>query len=304
MVVAAFADFMQQVVSGLAAGAVYALLALALVIIHRSTGVINFAQGEMALLSTYIAWALITHHGFAYWPAFVATLAISFAGGVATHRVVIRPVEGGSVLRIVIVTIGLLIAINGFVLWQWGGEPRALESPFGIDTYDIGGVVVTANDVGTIAVAFGIVLLLWALFQFTKVGLAIRAAAVNPHEARLVGVRVTWMLALGWGLAATLGAVAGMLTAPTVGLDPNMMQAVLIYAFAAAVLGGIDSPVGAVIGGLLLGLLLNMLSFLAQYEAFDWFSEELRLPMALLLILLVLLVKPSGLFGRPEVKRV
>ena len=304
MVAAAFADFVQQVVSGLASGGVYALLALALVIIHRSTGVINFAQGEMALLSTYLAWALITHHGWRYWPAFVATLVLSFVGGVATHRIVIRPVEGGSVLRIVIVTIGLLIAINGFVLWQWGGEPRALQSPFGNDLYDIGGVVVTGNDIGTIAVAFGIVLLLWVLFRFTKVGLAIRAAAVNPNEARLVGVRVTWMLALGWGLAATLGAVAGMLTAPTVGLDPNMMQAVLIYAFAAAVLGGIDSPVGAVVGGLLLGVLLNMLSYLAQYEIFDWFTEELRLPMALLLILVVLLVKPSGLFGRPEVKRV
>jgi branched-chain amino acid transport system permease protein len=304
MLAAAFSDFVQQVVSGLASGAVYALLALALVIIHRSTGVINFAQGEMALLSAYLAWALIAHHGWRYWPAFVATLVLSFAGGVATHRIVIRPVEGGSVLRIVIVTIGLLIAINGFVLWQWGGEPRALQSPFGNDLYDIGGVVVTGNDIGTIAVAFGIVLLLWALFRFTKVGLAIRAAAVNPHEARLVGVRVTWMLALGWGLAATLGAVAGLLTAPTVGLDPNMMQAVLIYAFAAAVLGGIDSPVGAVVGGLLLGVLLNLLSYLSQYDVFDWFSEELRLPMALLVILVVLLVKPSGLFGRPEVKRV
>ena len=304
MLAAALADFVQQVVSGLASGAVYALLALALVIIHRSTGVINFAQGEMALLSAYLAWALIAHHGWRYWPAFVATLVLSFLGGVATHRIVIRPVEGGSVLRIVIVTIGLLIAINGFVLWQWGGEPRALQSPFGNDLYDIGGVVVTGNDIGTIAVAFGIVLLLWALFRFTKVGLAIRAAAVNPHEARLVGVRVTWMLALGWGLAATLGAVAGLLTAPTVGLDPNMMQAVLIYAFAAAVLGGIDSPVGAVVGGLLLGVLLNLLSYLSQYDVFDWFSEELRLPMALLVILVVLLVKPSGLFGRPEVKRV
>jgi branched-chain amino acid transport system permease protein len=304
MVVAVFADFMQQVVTGLASGGVYALLALALVIIHRSTGVINFAQGEMATLSAYIAWALIVHHGWQYWPAFVATVVLSFVGGVATHRAVIRPVERGSVLRIVIVTIGLLIAINGFVVWQWGGEPQALQSPFGTDTYDIGGVIVSAHDIGTIAVALGIVFLLWALFQFTKVGLAIRAAAVNPDEARLVGVRVTWMLALGWGLAATLGAVAGMMTAPTVGLDPQMMQAVLIYAFAAAVLGGIDSPAGAVVGGLLLGVLLNMLSYLTQYRLFDWFSEELRLPMALLVILVVLLVRPSGLFGRAEVKRV
>jgi branched-chain amino acid transport system permease protein len=304
VLLAAFSDFMQQVVSGLASGGVYALLALALVIIHRSTGVINFAQGEMATLSTYIAWTLIVNHGWSYWPAFVATLAASFAGGVGIHRIVIRPVERGSVLRIVIVTIGLLVAINGFVVWKWGGEPQQLQSPFGTDTYDIGGTVVAAHDIGAIAVALGIVVLLWLLFQFTKVGLALRAAAVNPEEARLVGVRVTWMLALGWGLAALLGAVAGMLTAPTVGLDPQMMQAVLIYAFAAAVLGGIDSPLGAVVGGLLLGVLLNMLSYLSQYGAFDWFTEELRLPMALLVILVVLLIRPQGIFGRPEVKRV
>ena len=299
-----FAYFMQQVVSGLASGGVYALLALALVIIHRSTGVINFAQGEMATLSAYICWTLIAHHGWAYWPAFAATLALSFGGGVATHRIVIRPVERGSVLRIVIVTIGLLIAINGFVIWQWSGEPQQLQSPFGTDIVTIGDVAVSEHDIGTIVVALGMVLLLWAFFQLTKVGLALRASAVNPAEARLVGVRVTWMLALGWGLAATLGAVAGLLTAPIVGLDPNMMAAILIYAFAAAVLGGIDSPAGAVVGGLLLGLVLNLLTFFSQYGAFDWFSEELRLPIALLVILVVLLVRPSGVFGKPEVKRV
>jgi branched-chain amino acid transport system permease protein len=305
VVAAAFSDFMQQVVSGLASGGIYALLALALVIIHRSTGVINFAQGEMATLSAYIAWTLTFNHGWSYWPAFAVTLALSFVGGVAIHRLVIRPVERGSVLRIVIVTIGLLVAINGFVIWKWGGVPQQFTSPFGSGTYDIGGVIVSAHDIGTIVVALGIVFLLWLLFQFTKVGLALRAAAVNPDEARLVGVRVTWMLALGWGLAATLGAVAGMLTAPAVGaLDPLMMQAVLIYAFAAAVLGGIDSPIGAVVGGLLLGVLLNLLSYLSQYDAFDWFTEELRLPMALLIILVVLVVRPAGIFGRPEVKRV
>jgi branched-chain amino acid transport system permease protein len=304
MVLAAFSDFLQQIVSGLASGGIYALLALALVIIHRSTGVINFAQGEMATLATYIAWALITEHGWRYWPAFIGTLALSFVGGVAIHRVVIRPVERGNVLRIVIVTIGLLVAINGFVIWKWGGEPKQLQSPFGTDTYDLGGVIVSAQDIGTIAVALGIVVLLWVLFQYTKVGLALRAAAVNPEEARLVGVRVSWMLALGWGLAALLGAVAGMLTAPTVGLDPNMMAAVLIYAFAAAVLGGIDSPLGAVVGGLTVGVLLNLLGYLSQYDAVSWFTEELRLPAALLIILVVLVVRPQGIFGRPEVKRV
>jgi branched-chain amino acid transport system permease protein len=298
------AYFAQQVVSGLASGGIYALLALALVIIHRSTGVINFAQGEMATLSAYICWALIVSKGWSYWPAFVATLVFSFVGGVAIHRVVIRPVERGSVLRIVIVTIGLLIAINGFIIWQWSGEPQQLQSPFGTDIVTIGDVAVSEHDIGTIVVALSIVFLLWLFFQFTKVGLALRATAVNPEEARLVGVRVTWMLALGWGLAASLGAVAGMLTAPIVGLDPNMMVAILIYAFAAAVLGGIDSPIGAVVGGLLLGLTLNMLTFFSQYGAFDWFSEELRLPIALLIILVVLLVKPSGLFGHAQVKRV
>ena len=304
LLAATFADFMQQVVSGLASGGIYALLALALVIIHRSTGVINFAQGEMATLSAYIAWTLWANHTWPYWGAVAAMLAVSFAGGIGIHRVVIRPVERGSVLRIVIVTIGLLIAINGFVIWQWSGEPQQLRSPFGTDIIVVGDVAVSRHDVGTIVVALGVVLLLWLLFRFTKLGLALRAVAVNPEEARLVGVRVTWMLALGWGLAATLGAVAGIMTAPTVGLDPQMMQALLIYAFASAVLGGIDSPLGAVVGGLLLGLILNLLSFMSQYSFFDWFSEELRLPMALLVILVVLLVRPQGLFGHPEVKRV
>jgi branched-chain amino acid transport system permease protein len=299
MVAAAFADFMQQVVSGLASGGVYAALALALVIIHRSTGVINFSQGEMATLCTYITWTLTVNHGFSYWPAFVGTLVFSFVFGIALHSAVIRPVERGDVLRVVIVTIGLLIAINGFVVWHWSGEPQSLKSPFGSRTFDIGGVVVSVQDIGTIAVTLGIVVLLWLLFRFTKLGLALRAAAVNPTEARLVGVRVTWMLALGWGLAAVLGAVAGMLTAPTVGLDPQMMQPILIYAFAAAVLGGIDSPLGAVVGGLTLGVLLNLIGVYV-----DFVGAELKLPVALLVILVVLLVRPTGIFGRPEVKRV
>src|SRR5919106_5146769 len=175
MVVATFADFMQQVVSGLASGGIYASLALALVIIHRSTGVINFSQGEMATLCTYVAWTLTVNHGWSYWPAFVVTLAFSFVFGVATHRVVIRPVERGNLLRVVIVTIGLLIAFNGFVVWQWSGEPQALRSPFGTDTIDVGGVVISWQDVGTILVTLGIVVLLWFLFQFTKLGLALRA---------------------------------------------------------------------------------------------------------------------------------
>jgi branched-chain amino acid transport system permease protein len=293
------ADFFQQVVAGLASGGIYAALALALVLIHRATGVINFAQGEMATFSTYILWTLTANHGWPYWPAFAFTLGASFAGGIAIHQTIIRPVERGSVLRVVIVTIGLLLLLNGAMTWIWGGEVRAVENPFPTRTIDVGGVAISLQDLGTIAVVLVTVVVLWAFFQFTKVGLAMRAAAVNPAEARLVGVRVAWMLGLGWGLAAVLGAIAGVLTAPIVFLDPNMMQAVLIYAFAAAVLGGIDSPAGAVVGGLLIGVGLNLLGTYV-----DFVGADLRLPAALLVILLVLLVKPSGLFGRPEVKRV
>jgi branched-chain amino acid transport system permease protein len=293
------ADFFQQVVSGLASGGIYGALALAIVLIHRATGVINFAQGEMATFSTYILWTLTTNHGVSYWPAFVVTLLVSFIGGVGIHQAVIRPVERGPQIRVVIITIGLLLLLNGLMTWIWSGEVRAVESPFPTRTIEIGGVAISVQDIGTIAVCLVAVAVLWAFFQFTKIGLALRAAAVNPAEARLVGVRVPWMLGLGWGLAAVLGAIAGTLTAPTVFLDPNMMQAVLIYAFAAAVLGGIDSPVGAVAGGLMLGVGLNLLGVYV-----DFVGADLRLPAALLVILVVLLVRPTGLFGKPQVKKV
>ena len=183
--------------------------------------------------------------------------------------------------------------------WIWGGDPKALESPFSSRTIDIGGVVISVSDIGTIAVSIGVVILLWAFFRFTKIGLALRASAVNPHESRLVGVRVSWMLGLGWGFAAMLGAVAGLLSAPVVSLDPNLMQAILIYAFAAAVLGGIDSPAGAVVAGLVLGVMLNLLGVYV-----DFVGADMRLPAAMLIILVVLLVRPQGLFGKPVVRRV
>lgn len=291
--------FLQQVVSGLAAGGVYGSLALALVLIHRATGVINFAQGEMATFTTYIAWTLTTNHGIPYWPAVLLTLVIAFGGGIGIHQAAIRPLESsGSVLRVVVVTIGLLLALNGLTSWIWSGEQRAMKSPFGTGTITVGDVAIAWQDVGTIAVSLVVVVLLWALFQLTKIGLALRAAATNPGEARLVGVRVPWMLSLGWGLAAVLGAISGLLIAyPSI--DPNLMQPVLIYAFAAAVLGGIDSPIGAVVGGLIVGVGLNLLSAYV-----DFIGSDLRLPAALVLILGVLLFRPAGIFGRTRVDRV
>jgi branched-chain amino acid transport system permease protein len=290
------ADFLQQVVSGLAAGAIYASLALALVLIYRATDVVNFAQGEMATFTTYFAWSLM-HHGLSYWPAFALTLAFAFAFGVSIERVVIRPVERRPEIVIVIVTIGLLIALNGLTGWIWGGETKALDSPFPNSSFEIGGVAISWQDIGTLAICLATVLVLWIFFRFTTLGLALRASAINPHASRLVGVRVGVMLALGWGLAAVLGAVAGMMAAPTVFLDPSMMLVILIYAFAAAVLGGIDSPVGAVVGGLLLGVVINLLG---AYVV----PAELRLPTALGILLLVLMVRPQGLFGHLAVRRV
>ena len=293
------AAFLQQVVSGLASGGIYAALALALVLIHRATGVINFAQGEMAMFTTYIAWTLTANHGRSYWFAFVATLLFAFVLGVGIQRVIIRPIERASILTTVIVTIGLVLIFNGLAGLIWSAEVRAFPSPFPNDTWEVGGVAISQQDVGTFAVVLVMVALLWAFFQFTKIGLALRASALNPDASRLVGVRVGWMLAIGWGLAAMLGAVAGMLTAPTVFLDPNMMQAVLIYAFAAAVLGGIDSPFGAVAGGLMLGVGLNLIGTYIEFV-----GAGLRLPVALLIILVVLLVKPAGLFGKAVTRRV
>ena len=293
------AEFFQQVVAGLASGAIFAALALALVLIHRATGVINFAQGEMAMFTTYIAWTLIENHGLNIWLAFGVTLVFAFGLGVGLQRTVIRPIERAPIITTVIVTIGLVLIFNGLAGLIWSAEVRAFPSPFPNDTWVIGGVAISQQDVGTFLVVLVMVALLWAFFQFTKIGLALRASALNPDASRLVGVRVGWMLAIGWGLAAVLGAVAGILTAPTVFLDPNMMQAVLIYAFAAAVLGGIDSPFGAVAGGLMLGVGLNLIGTYV-----DFVGASLRLPVALLVILVVLLVKPAGLFGKEVTRRV
>jgi branched-chain amino acid transport system permease protein len=289
--------FAQQTVAGLAQGAIYGSLALALVLIYRATEVINFAQGEMAMATTYVAYQL-TLWGLTFWLAFFVTLLIAFAFGVIVQVVFIRPVQQ-SVIAVVIVTIGLFILIDGLVTWKWGGDLRFTAVPFGNEVYHLGSVAVSRQDIGVLLVSILSVVALWVLFQFTKIGLAMRAAALRPAAASLVGVRVNWMLALGWGLAAVLGAVAGMMTEPTTFLQPTMMQPILLYAFAAAVLGGLESPAGAAIGGVLIGVFMNLVG---QYVGFA--TAELRLPIAFAVLLTVLLVKPNGLFGRRQVRRV
>jgi branched-chain amino acid transport system permease protein len=291
-------EFGEQIVAGLASGAIYGSLALAIVIIYRSTGVVNFAQGEMATFTTFISLSLM-NHGLSFWAAFPLVLAIAFAGGIAIERTVIRPVENAPVLTIVIVTLGLALLLNGLMNVIWSGASRQYDGPFSARTIDAWGVHISIQYIGIVCVSLASVIALALFFRFTKLGLGLRAAALNPSSSRLVGVRVGWMLALGWGLAAVLGAIAGMMIAPLVSLDPNMMQAILLYAFAAAVLGGLDSPVGAVVGGLLLGVTITLLE---RYVGFV--GSTLKLPTALLLILLFLLARPGGLFGRVAVRRV
>jgi branched-chain amino acid transport system permease protein len=293
--------FAQQTISGLANGGIYASLAVALVLIYRATEVINFAQGAIATFTTYVAWQLMDW-GLTYWLAFACTLGIAFAGGIALELIAIRPAERrGNVLTVVIASIGLLILVEGSIGYIWGNEIKFMPAPFPAHIYRVGGVAFSRQDIATILISIASVFVLWLLFQFTKLGLAMRAAAVRPDAARLVGIRVSWMLSLGWGLAAVLGAVAGMMAAasPAVLLQPSMMDGILIYAFAAAVLGGLDSAAGAVVGALAIGVTLNLLG-----SYVGWITPQLLLPAAFVLMLAVLLVKPSGLFGRTRVRKV
>jgi len=290
--------FLQLVVDGIGSGAIYASLALALVLIYRSTGLLNFAQGEMAMFATFIAWVM-TDSGVPVGLAIVGGMAFAMVGGAGIERLLIRPVEASSHLAIVIVTIGLFIALNALAGSIWGYDGEQFPDIFPGDVYDLGGVSLRAETVGILAVLLAVCGLLFLLLQRTKVGLAMRAVASNPESSGLVGISVGRMLMFGWGLAGALGALAGALIAPEIFVSPNMMLGVLIYAFAAATLGGFDSPVGAVVGGLTVGVSENLAA-----EYIDFIRSDLKLAVAFLLILGVLLVRPSGLFGSNEVARV
>ena len=285
--------FLHQVLAGLATGGIYASLALALVMIYQATHLVNFAQGEMAMFTTYIAWTLV-NAGMPYWAAFFLTVAIAFVLGVVIERVVIRPVEQAPVLAIVVVFIALLLILNSVTGWIYTYTIKPFPSPFPSDL--VAGGLLSGHELGSICVTLLVLLMVFVFFRFTPLGLAMRAAAQNPASSRLVGVRVGWMLALGWGLASAIGAIAGMMVAPIVFLEPNMMGGILLYAFAGALLGGIDSPGGAVLGGFLVGVLENLVGMVL--------GTELKLTVALVIIVAVLVVRPSGLFGKVQVVRV
>ncbi len=289
--------FTQQVLAGISTGAIYACMALAVVMIYQAIDHLNFAQGEMAMFSTFIAWQLM-EMGLPYWLAFILTVVISFIGGVAIERIVFKPIEHAPVLSHVVIFIALYSVINSMAGFIWDFTVKSFPSPFGSSPL-FGSSLISAHQGGMVAVTLGLLLLLYLFFSYTSVGLAMRAAAANPASARLVGIRVSWMTALGWGMAAALGSIGGMLIAPVVFLEPNMMISILLYGFAGAVLGGLTSPGGAVLGGFSVGVIENLAGTYIPV-----IGAELKLPIALVVIVVVLVFKPAGLFGRVVVSRV
>jgi branched-chain amino acid transport system permease protein len=288
----------QQIVDGLATGSVYGALALAIVLAYRATGMINFAQGLMAVASTYIAWTL-WQAGSPLLAAIVLAVAASLVLGAFTERVVIRRFEGGPSHTAVVVTIALLVLTNGIVGGIWGYVSKPFPSMFPSGTITVGGVVLAISSLATTGVLIVVVVLLRLLFRTTRLGLALRAVADNAESAALSGLNVGRLLMVGWALAAALGAVAGVLVAPKVYLDPTMMDTILIYALAAAVLGGLDSPLGAILAAWIIGVTENLA---ATYLPFV--GDDLKIGVPLVAMFVILLTRPQGLFGRREAVRV
>ena len=299
-------QLIQQVASGLANGAIYACLALALVMIFVSTDHINFAQGELAMFSAYLVWQLLDW-GVDFWLALLAVALFSFLLGVAIERIILRPLHHAPVLSVVVVFIGLLAIFHSLAGAIWGHTIKAVPSPFPNITFTGSGFI-GPHQIGMILVTTALLVALFAFFRLTPLGLAMRASAQNPTSARLAGIRVDWMLALGWGLAAAIGAVAGTLVAPVVYLEPNMMASILLYGFAGALVGGISSPGGAVAGGFIVGVLENLIAYfgnlLEKATGVYIIGNGEKLMVALIIVITVLTLKPSGLFGHVTVKRV
>ncbi|MGH3358836.1 MAG: branched-chain amino acid ABC transporter permease [Nocardioidaceae bacterium] len=290
-------EFLTTSLTGLTLGMVYSAFALALVLIWRSTRIVNFAQAPMAMLTTYIALVLIDA-GYSYWLGFAAALLAGLVLGAVVERVVIRPVEGKAHINAVILTLGLFIVFHALSAAVFGNRFRSFPAPFGLSGFEAGGMYIALTGFGvfTIVAVLVVMLLLVALFKLTDVGLRMRAAAFNPEVSRLLGVRVGRMLTLGWALAALVGSLSGILIAGGSLVHPSYMDSVVVYGFVAAVLGGLDSPVGAVVGGLILGV---SLSFVSGYV-----GSELVALAALAILMLVLTLKPGGLFSSTAERRV
>ena len=292
------AYFIQLVVEGFATGSIYGALALAIVLVNRATGLINFAQGALAVVSTFVAFGL-TQAGVPLIVAMLISFGFAFVLGAGVERLIVRRFEGGDPDTAVVVTIGLLVFFSGVAALIWGYEPRQFPSLFSLKSIDIGGVFISVRSIGTIVVLVAAMALLQVLFRTTKLGLAMRAVADNPQSAGLSGLPVSRLLMVGWGLAAVLGAIAGVLVAPQLFISPNMLDFALVYALAAAILGGLDSPLGAVVAAWFIGIVENLAGAYV-----DFIGDDLKIAVPFIAMLIILIVRPQGLFGRKVVVRV
>lgn len=288
--------FVVLTLTGLAAGMIYSALALALVLIWRATRIVNFAQGAMAMATTYIALAVVQATG-SYWIGFVAALVAGLVMGALAERFVVRWVETGPPLNAVILTLGLLLVLEAVVPMIWGAQIRSFPAPFSIAATQVGSTFVALSpfNMFTIGAVLAVMVAMLALFRFTGIGLRMRAAAFAPDIARLLGVRVGRLLTFGWALASMAGALAGMLVAPTLLLYPSNMDAILVYGFTAAVLGGLDSPVGALVGGVGIGLALSYIG--------GYLGGDLEAIGALVILIAILMLRPQGLFVHAAERR-
>jgi branched-chain amino acid transport system permease protein len=290
-------EFLEFTLGGIAIGMIYAAIALSLVLIWRGTRVLNYSQGGMAMFTTYVAWVVISHTGN-YWEGFFLALAAGLVLGAVLERAVVRPTLGKAPLNSVIVTIGLLIFLEGLAGIIYGGQYRSFPAAFSIKGLKIGSVAlgISPSDLFTAGAVLAAALALFLVFQYTSVGLRLRATAFSPGVARLLGVRIGRVLTLGWALAGLFGALAGVLVTPNTFLYPNSMDSIFVLGFTAAVIGGLDSPAGAVTGGVLLGVVLSY--------AGGYLGSDLVLVYGLIVLALVLMVRPSGLFSAPVTRRV
>jgi branched-chain amino acid transport system permease protein len=290
--------FIQVVVDGLSNGAIYAALALAIVLVYQATGLINFAQGGMAVAATFVAFGL-TRAGVPVLLALVAAVVFGFVLGAALERGVMRRFEGGDPDTAVVATIALLVLLAGASAFFFGYEPHPFPSLFPNRTIGVLGAFVSLRSIGTIAVLILVMVGLQLLFRSTKLGLAMRAVADNPQSSALSGLPVSRLLMVGWGLAAALGAIAGVLVAPQLFISPGMLDFVLVYALAAAILGGLDSPVGAVVAAAFIGVVENLAGAYVEF-----IGDDLRIAVPFIAVIVILVVRPQGLFGRKVTVRV
>jgi branched-chain amino acid transport system permease protein len=291
-------QFIQLFVDGLSTGSIYGALALAIVLVNQATGMINFAQGGLAVLSGYIALSLLDA-GLPLILALLVSMAASFVIGALVERVLIRRFEGGDPDTAIVVTVGLLTLVTGLSAWIWSYDNQQFPSLFPDSSVNFLGAHVSVRSLGTFAVIVVIMVLLQLLFSSTKFGLALRAVSINPKSSAYSGLPVGKLLMAGWGLAAALGAVAGVLVAPQLSLEPGMMDDALVYALAAVIIGGMTSPIGAVIAAWVIGVLENLA---AVYIPF--ISHDLKVVVPFALVVIIILVRPQGLFGRKVVVRV